>query len=480
MHDSLIEIRKGLDLLFEPGDVVEIRVPRKHEVQYSATISGFFDNLDLLAQAIHLVNTRYNQTVYVTMNPLKRDWQSINNRVYVGSKAMRQELQEAGLAYEPRMKRSTNWETGVVHHSMRMAEDDDVLFRRWILIDIDAGQPAGTNSSEVEHFNTLNAALAIRDCLTARGFPEPALTDSGNGHHLYVRVNLPNTMESLILIKRFLKALGQKFSGPYSPALVDEGMFNAGRITKAAGTLVFKGPDTLDRPQRYSKVKLKASPAAATLEQITAVANEYIPAEGETIGGNSNPNDDAISNEDLREKVSKLKEGFDFYDIQYGAVKQEDKDIKIPCTCPNASEHTMNGGEMETIAMIRNDGAFSFVCQHAHCQQLRTWKGFKNFLEKQTGKQFNWSNDAPITFNGKVINNPIRSIMVEPAPPNQHLKAVELLKGACNPDCPSNEIQTQAAELGISNRTLRRAYTAAGVEPVRDYYGNMKICSVIH
>jgi len=67
--DNLTEIRKGLDLLFEPGDVVELRVPRKHEVEYSSTTSGFFDDLDRLAEAIDYINTKKKQTVYVTMNP---------------------------------------------------------------------------------------------------------------------------------------------------------------------------------------------------------------------------------------------------------------------------------------------------------------------------------------------------------------------------------------------------------------------------
>ena len=89
---NLLEIRRGLDLLYNQGDIVEMRVPRKHEVEYSSTTSGFFDDLDRLSEAIEYINTKKCQTVYVTLNPLKRDWQEVNNQAYVGSSTLRQEL----------------------------------------------------------------------------------------------------------------------------------------------------------------------------------------------------------------------------------------------------------------------------------------------------------------------------------------------------------------------------------------------------
>jgi len=80
--------------------------------------------------------------------PLRRDWQGINNQAYIGSATLRDELQLSQQPLEPRMKKSIAWESGKTHYSMRMSEDEDISHRRWILIDIDAGQPAGTNSSE--------------------------------------------------------------------------------------------------------------------------------------------------------------------------------------------------------------------------------------------------------------------------------------------------------------------------------------------
>jgi hypothetical protein len=47
-------------------------------------------------------------------------------------------------------------------------------------------------------------------------------------------VELENTPENTFLVRRFLKALKQRFDGNDGSAHIDEGMFNAGRITKAA------------------------------------------------------------------------------------------------------------------------------------------------------------------------------------------------------------------------------------------------------
>jgi hypothetical protein len=463
--DNITEIRKGLDLLFEPGDVVELRVPRKHEVEYSSTTSGFFDDLDRLAEAIDYINTKKKQTVYVTMNPLKRDWQGVNNQAYIGSATLREELQLSQQPLEPRMKKSIAWESGKTHYSMRMSEDEDISLRRWILIDIDAGQPAGTNSSDQEHRDTLDMAMEIRAYLTSRGFPKTALTNSGNGHHIYVRIDLPNTTENLLLVKRFLKSINQNFRGQFGTAMVDEGMFNAARITKAAGTHVYKGPHTDDRPNRQSKVLHFASKTPTTETQITEIANEYISVAGEF--DHFNPNDEVIDDKEIREKVDKLKSYLDYYDVNYQSIRQNGDDVIIPCTCPNASEHTMDGGELEAVAMVAATGAYSFRCQHAHCSDLHNWRGFRNFIESRSNKPvFVWD-DRVLLLNGKQIAGPKQSQSTQPIifnpKPTKEQKAIELLTKLCNPVCPPHIAKDIAKDQGISERTLQRAYAPANV-----------------
>jgi hypothetical protein len=60
----------------------------------------------------------------------------------------------------------------------------------------------------------LVVALASRDALRARGWPEPILCDSGNGYHLIYAVDLPNDAEIRGLIKAFLVALAGMFDTP--------------------------------------------------------------------------------------------------------------------------------------------------------------------------------------------------------------------------------------------------------------------------
>src|SRR3989442_5897 len=90
--NALSEIRNGLALLYEAGDIVELRVPRDMSSKWDANISGFFDDLETLAEAIHERNTRYKRTVYVTMNPLKPSWMGVNNKWYRGSGKLKKEL----------------------------------------------------------------------------------------------------------------------------------------------------------------------------------------------------------------------------------------------------------------------------------------------------------------------------------------------------------------------------------------------------
>jgi hypothetical protein len=471
-ENDLNEIRRGVSMLYRAGDIVEMRVPRKHDVEFSANISGFFDDMELLAQAIYLVNRNYKSTVYTMMNPIKPGWMTVNNKAYVGSKTMREEMNRAGLALEPRMKKSVLWESGKTHWAMRMAEDEDVLKRRWILIDIDAGQPANTNSSDAEHDNTLAMAKAVIQYLTDQGFPAPALTDSGNGHHVYVRVDLENDAASAFLVRRFLKALHQKFAGHFGSAHVDEGMFNAGRITKATGSFVYKGVHTAERPRRRSEVLEFASNKFALRDQLQEIADEYVLAPGETLTSWSEGGGIAIADDEMQYLVDRVKAFLQFYDIEYHGLKQTGDDIVIPCVCPNAAQHSMDGGELECVVMIAASGALSFCCQHAHCQQLRTWKGAKAFLEESTGEYFNWTgaslslNGIPVV-DGKLVYPQTRIPTAEAVRPLRRLRARLPYSPASNRSASSQRLVALRTRKASRNelcnvRTRKRAWSLSG------------------
>jgi hypothetical protein len=428
-ENALSAIRKGLAFLYETGDVVELRVPRDINRKWDANISGFFDDLEKLARAIHEVNTRYKRTVYVTMNPLNPRWMGVNNKWYRGSGKLKKELKTSNQPFNLRMKESTDWDSGKTYHTLRMAGDNDVLCRRRILIDVDAGQPAGMNSSDAEKADALKMAAEIMQYLQNCGFPTPALTDSGNGYHIYVRIDFENSLEVKVLVRRFLKALSQRFTGKYGTARVDEAMFNAARITKATGSFVYKGPITPKRPQRRSGVISTGSTVPATVEQVKTVADEYIPTKGETSESWAGDGMDvAIDDEELNTQVTLLKRYLDRNGITYGPVTRENGGaIMLPCVCPNAAQHTTNamGG---ALAMVNTSGSLGFCCQHAHCSELRSWKGFREFVDGRFRRThpnepaFQWS-------LGTVTLTDVQLVEPKPATKQACIKAARGLVG---------------------------------------------------
>ena len=493
-ENALSAIRKGLAFLYETGDVVELRVPRDRNRKWDANISGFFDDLEMLARAIHEVNTRYKRTVYVTMNPLKPSWMGVNNKWYRGSGKLKKELKASNQPLNQRMKENTDWDSGKTYHTLRMADDNDVLSRRWILIDVDAGQPAGMNSSDAEKADALKMATAIIQYLQNCGFPTPALTNSGNGYHIYVRIDFENSLEMKVLVRRFLKALSQRFTGKYGTALVDEAMFNAARITKATGSFVYKAANTPKRPQRRSGVISTGSTEHATVEQVKTVADEYLPTKGETSESWAGDGMDVVvDDEELDTQVTLLKRYLDRNGITYGPVTWENGGaIMLPCVCPNAAQHTTNtmGG---TLAMVNTSGSFGFCCQHAHCSELRSWKGFREFVDGRFRRThpnepaFHWSLVA-VTLTDVQLVEPkpatkqasikaarakaTNEILAEAGSKADNLILVNtgtdalskwLLDKLCRPSCFVKEANARAAELGISKRLLRRMYSAAGV-----------------
>lgn len=454
MEHALAEIRKTLAMMFYPEDVVELRSPRRHDVEFSKTVSGFFKDKERLAQALFTVNEKTQNTVYITLNPVAPTWMGVDDTAYNGSSIMRHRLDKAGIPLSPRMQAQTSWETGKQFWVMKTAEDGDIARRRWILIDIDAGQPAETNSTEAEHAATLAMAKAVMDFLQARGFPAPALADSGNGHHVLVRVDLANDKDSMTLVRRFLNVLARKFNGRFGTALVDEGMFNAGRITKAYGTLVFKGPATVERPRRRSRIVEVASKRFANQQLIEDVAAESLLA-----AGNDWIESGPLADGDLKDQVIRMQEFLDFYDIEHHEPKLTDSDVVIPCTCPNKESHTMDGGELECVAFVRLSGELGFCCQHAHCQELRSWKGAKAWLENRDGKKFNWSGHGTVYLEDEPCLIQVTNL-------TQQERAIAILE-SLKPSCTVAQARELASAAGIPERTLRWAYEPAGMVPKR-------------
>jgi putative DNA primase/helicase len=211
-----------LHLFVEPGQVVELRALNvKQNYGKPCPVAGFFDYehlADMARDALEL--SRRAAGVYFTLNPLN-----------TALKARR-------------ANRTLNAEVGF------SASDKDVLCRRWLLIDADPCRVAGISASDDEKALALTLSLSVRDFLRERGWPDPLRADSGNGHHLLYRVDLP--ADDGELVKRVLLALSKQFST--DAVKLDTSVFNPARICKLYGTLARKGDDLPDRPHRRSQI----------------------------------------------------------------------------------------------------------------------------------------------------------------------------------------------------------------------------------
>ena len=138
----------------------------------------------------------------------------------------------------------------IMESTKSTTSDGDIERRRWIMIDLDPDRPSDTNASDDEKALADIKMHEVAKFLKREGFPTPVVADSGNGYHLYYRVDLPNTKEIAELVQTFLKALEALFSDEY--VKVDTSVFNASRIAKIIGTMSNKGSNTKTRPQRMS------------------------------------------------------------------------------------------------------------------------------------------------------------------------------------------------------------------------------------
>lgn len=143
----------------------------------------------------------------------------------------------------------------------KAGRDADVTRRRWLLLDVDPERPkvafpnggsgkASATDREKAHAWELRARI-VADLREVWGFPDPVMSDSGNGYHAMWAVDLEATSD---LPERFLAVL----AGVYDceAAKVDRAVKNAARIWKLPGTLACKGPNLPpERPWRMARVE---------------------------------------------------------------------------------------------------------------------------------------------------------------------------------------------------------------------------------
>ena len=240
--------------------------------------------------------------------------------------------------------------------------DNDIKKRRWILIDLDSKRPTGCNATDEELQQSRAVMTQIGCFLRDQGFSAPVVAMSGNGWHLYYRIDVPNNDAVTEAIQKFLQVLDMQFSN--EDCDVDVSVFNASRIAKIIGTKSNKGSDTKERPQRESYfVKVPVTIEPTRMEFVMKVASQLPQEErNDRYYGNTQFNiEDFISKHGIRvQKRTKFKSG-------ERLVLEE---------CPFDSNHKAP----DSAIFIMGNGAIGFRCLHNSCSH-KTWRDVRLLFE---------------------------------------------------------------------------------------------------
>ena len=215
IENVAVDIQNFVELLWAPGDVREVRIPKHNK--YGHTASGYFDTPDAMAKAAAKWDGKAN--IYLTLNPVNRSL----------------------------LARSNN---RIADKAESTSADVDVTRRRWLFIDIDPDRSSGISSTDVEKLEARQVLDEVAQHLADKGWPQPIVAMSGNGWYLLYAIDLPNDPASLELVKRVLEALAARFSREATK--IDTTVSNAARLVGLVGSLKVKGDSIAERPHRRS------------------------------------------------------------------------------------------------------------------------------------------------------------------------------------------------------------------------------------
>lgn len=316
-----IELKKWWDIFVGDGNFTEIRILGKF--QYS----GYFKSFDNLCKQLEPYTNMEDEQIYFVLN-------RIDESCYARPQCEK---------FVKSVKVSTN--------------DNDIISRRFVMIDCDPIRKSSVNSNEFEFNCAMQKARDIFRFLRENGFQDAIVCHSGNGAHLQLLVDLPNDDETTEILKRFYKYLGQRFTDEHVD--IDQKVFNLARLCKTYSTYAKKGANLPDRPWRQSKIlyvpkELKVTP----LERFKAIA-ELLPKEEPKQAPQSNSSWNRYG-----EKFN-LENWLNTYGIEY-RKKQEGSSIKYEIKeCPWKDQHSSNNPYSSALFQDEN-GKVTYKIGRAH------------------------------------------------------------------------------------------------------------------
>jgi hypothetical protein len=338
------DINKTLSILHQPGEIIEIRIP-KAGFKGKEVYAGFFDDPEKCFRTVE----KYSGVVpaiYTNLNPINPALLArANNRID----------EKAGLT----------------------AQDTDVLKRSWLYIDIDPVRPAGISSTDNEHDEAITKANEINQQQLKAGWGAGIVCDSGNGASLLFKIDLTNNEVNTNLIKKVLSAFDFLYSN--NTIQIDTSVFNPARIIKLYGTATKKGDSIIDRPHRISKLlSVPEKIDTISTEQLIELAAK-VPEEQEQTTSNQSFNIQGWMKEhNLTISKSKTWNGGMLYVLD---------------ECPFDSNHK----SPDACIIQGKSGALGFKCLHNSCR-TNDWQALRRLKEpdrvKQPLPQYNNNNNS--------------------------------------------------------------------------------------
>jgi len=354
-HQS--DVQRFLGLLFEPGDVFEVRAPKCRERRnssYTSTVSGYFtsDAIDQATAAIaELDKAGLAPGIYITLNPVRPDL-----------------LARAANRLRTRAAETT--------------ADSDIAHRRWLLVDVDPVRPSGVSATDAELAIAHERAEAVRNHLSELDWPMPVLAMSGNGYHLLYRIDLP--ADDRGLVQRVLDALASRFNDDV--VSVDRSVFNPARIVKVMGTVARKGddlrdlPGVEDRPHRRSHlVDVPATIATVGQEQLEAIAAAASP----TGATRANPvASGGVADERFPSTPAGVRAWLEARGVTVkGERRNGSKTMLLLEQCPVNPDIVSTGGS-DIAVLVGDDGQLAYCNKHNRGQDY-TWHDLRRAIDPE-------------------------------------------------------------------------------------------------
>lgn len=330
-------LRQWWHVFKDDSELVEVRILGKF------AYSGYYKNIGKLIEDIKPYEDMPDEQIYFTLN-------DIDDGCY-------------GRAQCEKIVKSPKTTTN----------DNNIVRRKWVLIDYDPVRVTGTNATddefELAHKKAQQVFIYLRKC----GFCDPVICKSGNGWHTVYRVDMPNTDEVRDLLSQFLQSISLMFTD--EKVDIDESVFNAARICKLYGTTAKKGANLPERPWRMSEIVYVPDEIKVNDISLFRKIAELLPKEEpkpttqyQYKGGNNEPFD--------------LERFLDEHGVLY---KKE--------TCAKWTKYVLDhcffnpehkGKDAAIIQMA--SGAIKYTCLHNTCQQ-HTWQEVRQMLDPHAYEQ---------------------------------------------------------------------------------------------